>query len=105
MWTTNSRTRGQRFPDSDDVGVRLTDGRCQQIKKRSVPCDDKEYLADAPIPSPGLLDLTIEEDQPVVYLIIGGRTRGASDVGVTLLSLQRVGTDGLPGVSTWQLVE
>jgi len=60
--------------------VRLTGDHYRHIKKRSVPRDYKEYLANAPILSPDLLDLTVEKDQPVVYLVIGGRPRRVREV-------------------------
>ena len=73
--TADSRIRDQRSPDSNGARVRLTGNRRRHIKKRTVPSDDEEDLADGPILSPDMLDFAIEEDQPIVYLIIGNRPR------------------------------
>jgi len=58
------------FPNSSDAGVRLTGDGYRRIKEWSISHYDKEDLAGVPVTSPDKLDLTIEEDQPVVYLVI-----------------------------------
>ena len=40
-----------------------------------------------------------------MYLVIGNRPRRVSGVINTPMTLQRAGTDGLPGAPTWRLVE
>ena len=40
-----------------------------------------------------------------MYLMIDDRQRWVREVGNTPFALQRVGTEGLPGVPIWRLVE
>ena len=68
--TVESESASPPFQQCQD-GVRLTGDRYWHVKKRSIPRYDKEYLGDTPFALPDILDFTIEEDQPVVHLVIG----------------------------------
>ena len=72
------------FPHPNDIVVRLTDGRQWCVDKRSIPRYNVEHLADTPVFSPDMLDFTIEEEQPVVYLVADDRP-GREEVSETLL--------------------
>ena len=51
--------------------VRLTCNRDRHVKKRTVPRYNIQYFGDTPAGSPHMFNLTIEEDEPVVDLVIG----------------------------------
>jgi len=48
----------------------LTDRHYYHIKECSISSYDKEGLGDSPFTSPYVLDFTIEEDDPVIRLVI-----------------------------------
>ena len=54
-------------------GVGLTGDRHWHIKKQSIPRYNKEDLGKIPILAPDVLHFLIEEDEPVMYLMIGRR--------------------------------
>ena len=55
--------------------VRLTGGKDWYVNEGSIPGYDEECLGYTPFSSPDVLDFTIEECQPVVYLMIGNFPR------------------------------
>ena len=55
--------------------VRLTGDRYWHIEKGAIPGYKKKHLGNPPLALPDILDLTIEEYQPLVYLVMIGGSR------------------------------
>jgi len=61
------------IPTTRKGGAQPTGDKDRHIKKCTVPGYDEEDLGDTPFASPDVLDFTIEEYQPVVYLVTDNR--------------------------------
>ena len=77
----------------DRDGVGPTGDRHWHIKKQSIPRYNKEDLGNVPFLPPDVLRFLIEEDKPVVRLVIGGG-RDMNDREQWLEIHKRNGTEG-----------
>ena len=59
----------------DEGRVRLTDDRYWHIKKRPIPRYNEEHLGNTELALQNILYFTIEEYQPLVYLVTGSPPR------------------------------